>query len=207
MATDISICSQALLRLGEKTISSFNDESDRATVCANTWPELKRSILGVYPWKRTMRKARLNRATSPPANEYEHAYNMPTDRLLDVPHEVWNGFTSAASSVNDFKIFDNQLLTDCEEVAIDYQVEISEGDFSPHLIELSTLALAAEIAIPITQLASFAEYFRTAAWGNPSENGQGGYYRTARNKDAAGEPPNVVDDYSLVFVRQEGTRA
>jgi hypothetical protein len=204
--TDVSICSQALIRLGENTISSLSDESERATICANVWPNLKRSILARYPWKRTMRKRLLNRVTAAPTNEYSYAYTLPPDRLQDVPFEVWDNDTATAATIRDFKIFDGQLLTDAAKVCVDYQVEISEGDFSPHLVELSILALCAEVAIPITDKTTMSDYFRQRAWGTPSEAGQGGYYRIARQVDAAGEPPNVVDEYDLVTSRHQGVR-
>lgn len=204
--TDVSICSKALIRLGENTISSLTEGSERAEICVNTWPQLKLSILSLYPWKRTQRKKRLSRNTPAPVNEYLYSYQLPIPRLEDGVLELWNTGTSSASTISDFRIMDDDVLTNAPDVYADYQVEISEGDFGPHLVELSILALCAEIAIPITEQKSMAEHFERKAFGLPNENRQGGYYRIARQLDAKTQPPQVVDDYSLIDVRNAGVR-
>src|SRR3546814_17640703 len=56
MTTEVSICSNALLRLGSDPINSF-DEADnfgsnieRARLCANLWPNVRRQFLRTHPW-------------------------------------------------------------------------------------------------------------------------------------------------------------
>jgi hypothetical protein len=40
------------------------------------------------------------------------------------------------------------------------------------------------------------------AVGSPSENGRGGYMRTAIQMDGQGQPTNYIDDFALIAVRQ-----
>ena len=56
--TDISISSQALPRLGDSPISSFN-ETFGAVTCGNVYPFVKRRVLVAYPWRVTMVKSQL----------------------------------------------------------------------------------------------------------------------------------------------------
>jgi hypothetical protein len=202
--TDISICSKALVRVGENTISALTDETERAVICANTWPALKQSILGMYPWKVSMAKKALNRLAAAPTNEYKYRYQLPSDRLLNTPYKVWADATEDTTPIRWYRVQQNAILTDEEACVIDYQIDVSEADFGPHLVELSVLALAAEIAYPITDSLTKAEYWSTKAWGQSSEKGRGGYYRTARGIDASSQPPQVVQDYTLVTVRNTG---
>jgi hypothetical protein len=37
--------------------------------------------------------------------------------------------------------------------------------------------------------------------GDPSENGRGGFLRTAMNIDAQGQPTRAMEDYTLIAVR------
>ncbi len=55
-----------------------------------------------------------------------------------------------------------------------------------------------------TQLALFADraqYWQGVAVGGPAENGRGGYMRTAMNIDGQGTPTRVIEDFSLIAVR------
>jgi len=52
MATsEIDICTQALAAIGQPAISSFDDGTDISTLCANTYPDFRRSMLTAYPWR------------------------------------------------------------------------------------------------------------------------------------------------------------
>jgi hypothetical protein len=61
--------------------------------------------------------------------------------------------------------------------------------------------MAWHLALPITDQADKAEYWRTIAEGTPGENGRGGYIRQAMNIDSQGNPTNAIQDFSLINVR------
>ena len=63
-------------------------------------------------------------------------------------------------------------------------------------------ALAAELAIAITDQAQKADYFRALTYGSPGENCRGGRMREAMNIDSRGQSTQIVEDYSLIEVRQ-----
>jgi hypothetical protein len=53
----------------------------------------------------------------------------------------------------------------------------------------------------LTDQASKAQYWQGVAVGAPSENGRGGYFRIAANIEGQGQPPQSIEDYSLIAVR------
>jgi hypothetical protein len=55
--------------------------------------------------------------------------------------------------------------------------------------------------MPITEQEAKTQYWQGVAVGSPAENGRGGFFRTATNIDGQGQPPQVIEDYSLVAVR------
>jgi hypothetical protein len=55
--------------------------------------------------------------------------------------------------------------------------------------------------MPITEQMDKAGYWQGIAVGNANENGRGGYFRTAANIDGQNQPTRVIEDYSLIAVR------
>lgn len=194
ISSDIDICARALLRLGEKPISSFSDGTDPATTCANTYPELKQHILSVYPWRRTMVKKALQTLSGTPANKWTKKYQLPSARLGEL-QAVYNTTATGPGvlPITGFELFGDELYTDETTIVVDYQSEIAEADFPHYLSELMILALIAEIAFPITDQANMAELYDRKAWGLPQERRQGGYFAVAKTLDSQGSEQNVVN--------------
>ena len=59
MASPVSICSNALILLGDKPIASFTDGSKAAQVAANLYPDAKRDFLRGHPWNAAIKRATL----------------------------------------------------------------------------------------------------------------------------------------------------
>ena len=70
-----------------------------------------------------------------------------------------------------------------------------------YFIQLLRSAVAAELAIVITDQTTKADYFRGLAFGTPGENGRGGLFREAVNVDSRGRLPQIIEDYALIAVR------
>ena len=85
--TGVSICSDALLMLGSKAISSFNDGTDESSVCDRLYPDIRDSVLTTYPWSFNTKKIQLARLLTTPGSVWRYAYQLPGDRLV-APHRV-----------------------------------------------------------------------------------------------------------------------
>lgn len=199
--TDLSICSDALILLGASPISSFTEGSDAAQACDRLYPDLRDTMLSTYVWSWTLKKSQIARLSTDPINEWEYAYQLPGDMLSGVLAVFETSGTNERSRRYGWEVYGDQLYTNMETAFIDYQATISETKMPNYFVRLLRTALAGELAIVVTDQAAKADYFRTQAFGSPGENGRGGLMREAMNIDARGQSTQIVEDYSLIEVR------
>jgi hypothetical protein len=198
--TAVTICADALLMLGAKAISSFNEGTDEASVCDRLYPDVRDSTLVMYPWTFNTKKTQLSRLLVPPTNVWRYAYQLPGDRLAN-PRAVYASGGIGAPVYRDWEIQGDKLLANIETVYIDYQYELAEFAMPRYFVQLLKYMTAWHIAEPITEQREKAVYWQSVAVGAPSENGRGGYFRTAANIDGQHNPSRVIEDFSLVAVR------
>lgn len=199
--TDISICSDALILLGSTTISSFSEGTDLASACSRLYPDLRDTLISRYPWSWSLKKVQLARLATAPLNEWKYAYQLPGSILTGVIALFSSGSASANSLNYGWELYDDQVYTNLETVYIDYQTTIAESDLPVYFVRMLRTALAGELAIPVTDQTQKADYFRAMAVGTPGESGRGGLFREAANIDSRGQINKVVQDYSLIAVR------
>tara|TARA_R100001463_G_scaffold40064_1_gene85369 strand:- start:211 stop:828 length:618 start_codon:yes stop_codon:yes gene_type:complete len=199
--TDISICSDALILLGSTTISSFTEGTDLASACSRLYPDLRDILISRYPWSWSLKKVQLARLSAAPTNEWKYAYQLPGDMLTGVLALFSSNSSSAQSLNSGWEIYGDQVFTNLETVYIDYQATVTEADLPVYFVRLLRTALAGELAIPVTDQSQKADYFRGIAVGTPGESGRGGLFREAANIDSRGQINKVVQDYSLIDVR------
>ena len=70
-----------------------------------------------------------------------------------------------------------------------------------YFVQLLKYHMSWHLAMPITEQMDKAQYWQGIAVGGPNENGRGGYFRTATNIDGQSQPTRVIEDYSLIAVR------
>lgn len=196
----LSICSDALLMLGASPIASFNEGTDAANISDRLYPDIKNQALLVYPWTFSFKKIKLSRLLNNPINEFKYAYQLPGDRLAP-PRGVYNTDSTNSYPAKDYRIMQDMLLTNYEEVWIDYQYAVQEFEMPVYFVQLLKYLMAWHLALPITDQAEKAAYWQGVAAGSPSESGRGGYMRTAMNIDGNAQPSNFIGDYSLIAVR------
>jgi hypothetical protein len=199
--TDVSICSDALVMLGAGVISSLSEGSPSATACARLYPDLKDTLLSRYDWTWSVKKVQLARLVTAPLNEWKYAYQLPGNMLTGVL-AVFESNSDAARSLNyGWEIYGSQLFTNMETVYIDYQESVVESLMPPYFVRLLRIAMAAELAIVITDQVQKMEYLRSIAFGSPGENGRGGLFRESTNIDSRGRLSKSIEDFSLIQVR------
>lgn len=198
--TDLKVCSDALLLLGAAPISSFNQGTNSANVCDRIYPDLKKSTLQSFPWSFSFKKVQLARTINTPVNQYKYEYQLPSDRLGTV-RRAFNSTAVGAGTFTDWTIQGDKLLTNQETVVVDYQYLPTEAEMPSYFIQLLKYMMAWHLADPITDQISKTQQWQVTAVGTPSENGRGGYFRTAMVIDGQGNTSAAFEDFSLIEVR------
>ena len=90
MATEVSICSNALRRLGDSPITTLSDNTERARLCNAFYGDARDAVLRSHPWNFAITRARLAQLSSTPAYGYSYQYALPTDpyclRVLEMEY-------------------------------------------------------------------------------------------------------------------------
>jgi len=198
--TGVSICSDALLLIGAKAISSFNDGTDESSVCDRLYPDIRDSTLSMYPWSFSMKKVQLAQLITTPTTVWRYEYQLPGDKLSN-PRAVYNSANPGSPVQKDWEIQGDKLLTNLTSVFIDYQYSVPEYAMPQYFVQLMKYMVAWHIAETITEQQDKSAKWQRVATGDVSENGRGGYFRTAAQIDGQNNPVRIIEDYSLIAVR------
>jgi hypothetical protein len=154
MASKVSICNNALISIGAKTIISLEDGTDEAIKCSVLYQVIADEVMMRGPWTRACSRASLAQLADAPAFGYLYQYQLPTVpvclRIL--------GIDESLRGEIDYRIEGNALLTDEETVKVRYigRIENTE-DYGPHLTSALIIRLAAALAYDLTGQRSIAE--------------------------------------------------
>lgn len=152
--TKVDIASNALLLIGENTISSFTDDSTAALVAANLYELTYESLLTLHPWRFASNKATLSRLTATPTNQWDYAYQLPSDFLVAQHVDAGN---------DNFQIYADKLYSNETTMILDYTYKPDESFLPSYFTELLELRLASVFAIPVTESATKSDHYAALA--------------------------------------------
>ena len=198
--TDVSICSNALLRLGAKSIASFT-EGDRGALCGNIYEFRRNWVLSIYPWKFTLDFQQLARDTTDPIARWSYRYTLPPTRIADGLEAVYNTDAAGATPITGYEIIGGFLYTEETEIFVVFQQDIDEDLWPKYFQDLMINVMKAELAMPVTDQSGMAEALQTQVFGTSNENQMGGMMGTAMARNAQDSPPVAIADLTLVTVR------
>jgi hypothetical protein len=148
MATEVSICSNALLMLGDNPISDFQEGTRAATVCANLYPDVRDDILRAKFWTCACKRDLLAPDPDPPAFGYLFRFLKPAD---------WLRTKQVGEDYHDERFSDEDgfILADVNPLPLRYAYRlINPSKYDSMLVRVLTLAMAAQLAYPITKSAA-----------------------------------------------------
>ena len=150
MATDVSICSAALLKLGDKPIATLQENDRRAQLCANIYPLAKLDVLRSHPWNCAVKRVLLAPLAAPPAFSWRFQFTLPGEllRLMQVGYD---------GCQLDYQLEGGRILANTNSLPILYVADITEGLFDAKLVHVMTLRMEKDLAYPITKSTSLAE--------------------------------------------------
>lgn len=144
MASQTQICNLAMMRLGEPSIMSIDDESKRAIALKYCWELVRDMVLQDHPWNFAIRRGTLARLSEDPAFGYSYAYQLPSNclRVLGMVGEDEN-----LDLTLDYKIEGQQLFTNEVAVKLKYILRITDtGLFTPRFCSALASRLAQEVS-------------------------------------------------------------
>lgn len=149
MATELSICNSALIKLGAERITTLLDESKEAQLCNEQYSKIRDELLYGHPWNfATVSETLTTNGNEHPWNGYAE-YDIPSEclRILD--------FDDADMEW----LVENGLLY-CSDTEVNMRYIKQETDaslFSPKFSELLSLKLALELSYSMVQSAGIRE--------------------------------------------------
>ena len=149
MATEVSICSNALRRLGDDPITSLTDDTERARLCNAFYADARDACLRSHPWNFAITRASLTQLSSTPAYGFDYQYALPTDpyclRVLSMEFEDY------IFKVENLATEGRVLLTNEDTAKILYIARITDTAlFDSLFVDTLTALLAAKLAYPVT---------------------------------------------------------
>jgi hypothetical protein len=168
LASVTAICNLALIKYGDRTITSINEASKEGRACKVLYPLMRDEMLYAHPWNFAMRRADITGSlTDTPVFGYDYAYQLPPkclrvwelfDALTDsTASRVWLSQgqmdkTNVSPEV-EWDVEGTQLLTDQEEnIYIRYLIQVTEsGKFNPAFVNCLATRLAAELAVKLAK--------------------------------------------------------
>lgn len=186
--TDISICSNALLKIGAESITSFLDGTAEAEVAANLYPMIRDGLLASYPWSFAVGQKSLPRLAGVPLADYSYAYRLPNDFL-----RVLSAGSGRCGRGIEYRIVENRLHTGASEVNLTYIFRPHESLFPAYFCELLIARLASEFCLPLTESTTRSEYLQKTFQE---------LEKRTRLTDAQQSTPQRFEDFSLVEARQ-----
>lgn len=201
MTTDVAFCNQALNLIGAGVIASFEEGSDKSLTCALQYERVVTTLLTMTPWSFCKKKRRLSRLSKEPVNGYEYQYQLPADALSG-PYAVYNSSAIGAIPMQTgWAIFGSAIMSNEQEIYIDYLQRVDESKFPVWFGSLLVLALAGAFAKAITDQNDLAIEYNQRAFGPPSDNMRGGYFRvcTQINRQMSGS--QAIPSSELVAAR------
>lgn len=161
MASEITICSNALLELGDSPIASFAvSEGKRATTCANLWPQVRDMLLRRHPWPCARKRVILAPEADgayPDLFDWGYSFLLPGDWLRSLQY-------GARGERLAFEVEGRRILADTNTLKLVYVWRNTDPAlWDDMLVDLACKEMVALLAYPITKSASLAEMKRKEA--------------------------------------------
>lgn len=201
MATDSreDVASKALARLGEGSISDFNADNFVAEKVNLLYEETVLDVLSRYPWKWAQSRKTLAKDAGADANpQWSAGFLMPVAKIDRVgnPTKIFNSTALRAPVVFEYEIEGKWIYTNYSTIAIEYIKRKDESLWPGYFVTFVAEVLAAQLALPITEIESKEVHHREQAWGKGASQGHGGMFAMAKQADSIGGAPTSLLDNS-----------
>ncbi|MFW5920627.1 MAG: hypothetical protein ACOCUS_02215 [Polyangiales bacterium] len=198
MSSPILLCGQALALLGVQPIDSFDDGTPVADACARIYGPLRDQLLAAHPWNFAQRTFQLAKRATPPTG-WRSAFALPPD-LLEL-RGIWPTADLRGPSMRAWDWQNGDVVAELDQAWALYLARVPEEIWTAPFAALVRYALAAELAMPLTESGERAQYWEQRAYGLPSQNVRGGQFGVAVAADAQSAPSITIEHTPLADAR------
>jgi hypothetical protein len=136
----LDICNLALIKIGSAKIVALTDKDD--VNLSKIYSQIRDQLLIQYPWNFARTREELSPNDEAPAFEWDYEYDLPVDYL---------GRPELYDTMAEFVIEGTSLLCNDDVIYLKYTTQITDTSlFTNIFIDCLVLAIASELAIPIT---------------------------------------------------------
>lgn len=181
-ASAVSICSNALLMLGDNPINSFEDTGDRARLASNLWAPAMDYVLRSHPWNCAVQQVVLSPDADAPPFGFAYKFTLPGDWLRTL-------CVGEPGERPDFKIRAGKLHMHSNVCKLEYIFRNDNpATWDASLVWAMTTAMRAIFAYGISQSSSLEQVIDQALRE---------VLRRARAADGQEETNEALDDNPL----------
>ena len=190
-ASETTISNAALVALGERRITSLEDNSKNAKLLKERFPEVRDDLLRSYTWSFATKRARLATVKAPLWG-FDNAYQLPNDCLRLI--------ACNNPAEEQYRVEGRQVVTDIgPELEIEYTsavTDVSQMDvlFREALAAKLALDLAEAVTGSTAKVKELGETFKTKL-------------RAARTPDSQEQSVRVLEASNWLDAREEGISA
>lgn len=152
--SDVSICSSALIKLGNEPITALTDDNKNSRFCNNRYSQVRASVLEAHSWSfatKTIELAPVSGTT--PLFDWAYAYQPPADLLKMLRGEDW---------FQDFEMYNGILYADENPLKIKYVfLNTNVSSYTYAFAECVAWRLAADLAYALTNSTTVAQSMMT----------------------------------------------
>ena len=185
-ATDVSICSNALLMLGAQPINALTEANDRARLASNLYPAVRDAVLRAHPWNCCISRVVLSPDATAPAFDWSFQFTLPGDFIKALA-------VGELGAEREFRLEGRKILSNDDPCYLKYVASNENpATWDGGLVHVVTLQMAAAMAYPITQSASLRDSLRDEA---------GRALRAAKSVDGQDDTGETFGDFRLARAR------
>lgn len=203
--SNVTVANQALIGMGEKPITAFSDENDRARTIKQTYFQARQYMLSINDWQfPKVFGFQLSRDTETPVTRWTYQFTLPPDRLTDDMRAVYTDNVVGAIPIRTgFHIMGQKLLTDHTEIYVDYIADKDESEWPPYFVAAVKDYFGWQIAVPMTDQETTAARFKEAYQGT---NERPGSLDIAKSLDAQPGQVDIVQSSPFIEARHGGVQ-
>lgn len=181
--SDVEIFNQALLLLGDSTISSFTEGGVKATMASVFYKSSRDAVLRLHPWNFAVKRLQLSPDTATPVYGYSNAFTLPPEclRLMEI------------DGVTAWKVEGRKILCDASGISIKYIFRNEDvTQYDSLFADILSAYIAFKISYPLTK-------------SNETKKAMFDTFKAllplAKNIDAQEEPQDTIGDFPFITVR------